>query len=320
MIPIRMTWERIASAVDIPRLDNKTVALIGAGGSAALGCNLARTGITSFLIVDRDTVSTSNIARQDHYPDHVGQPKVDALKEAILRINPDARVRVVHRDFLTITDAEADELFRNTDVFIFAADNFAVAARGNELALRMSKRAVWIGLYANGQAGEIVFWHQHVDSCLQCLLSNRYAAHAKAKGTSQQLDPTSDGCTVFDTGLIDAIAGQIIIGLLTQGSPNRHGRIIDELGDRNFIQIQNDSQFAWNGRPLFREQLQVPPDNDRFYSWSTIARRDPSPQPCPDCERFRGHRFVERDGRWLRIKPGAAAPSHVPSDAETVTI
>lgn len=132
--------------------------------------------------------------------------------------------------------------------------------------------------------------------------------------------PTSDGCTILDISLMDAVAGQIVIGQLTQGSPNRYGRIIDELGDRNFLQVQNDSRFAWNGRSLFRDQLQVPPDNDRFYSWNTIARRDPSPQPCPDCERYRNHRFVKRDNRWLRIKPVAETQTTVDSHAETLTV
>ncbi len=318
MLP--MNWERIESSVDIPRLADKTVAVIGAGGSAALVCNLARTGVTSFILIDCDTVSNSNIARQEHYPDHIGRRKVGALAEAIRRINPDARVQTVHRDFLTITDDEADELFDETDIFVFAADNFKVAARGNELALRMKKRAVWIGLYANGVAGELVFWHLGLDSCLRCLLSNRYAAHAKSKNNVKPLDPTSDGCTIFDISLIDAVAGQIVIGLLTQGSPNRSGRIIDELGDRNFIQIQNDSQFAWNGRSLFREQLEVPIDNDRFYSWNTLVRHDPSPQPCPDCERFRGHRFVNVEGVCQRIKPEAASAHHPRSKPETLTV
>jgi len=310
-----MNLQRIASSVDIAKLANKTVTLVGAGASANLACNFARTGIQSMQLVDFDVVSDTNISRQEHHPDQIGRLKVEALADAIRRINPASRVQAINRDFLTLTDREAIQLFRQTDLFILAADKFAVAARGNELALLMNKRAVWIGLYEDGLAGEIAFWHQHLDSCLRCLLSNRYEAHARAKDSRQRLDPISDGCTIFDISLIDAIAGQIAIGLLTQGSPNRYGRIIDGLGDRNFIQIQNDSQFSWNGRPLFRDQLQVPPENDRFYSWNTIARRDTSPQPCPDCERFRGHRFVQRDGRWLRIKSGTAAPSTVPSDA-----
>lgn len=298
-----MNLERIASSVDIAKLAHSTVAVIGAGGSANLDCNLARTGVPSFQLFDFDVVSDSNIARQEHHPDQIGRLKVLAVADAIRRINPTARVEPHNRNFLELTDREADQLFRQTTLFIFAADDFAVAARGNELALRMNKPAMWIGLYPQGQAGEIVFWHPGVDACFRCLCHRRYEAHERAKGDGRRLDPTSEGCTIFDISLIDAIAGQIAVGLLTRGSPNRYGRIIDELGDRNFIQIQNDSQFAWNGRSLFREQLQIPAENDRFYSWNTIARRDPSPQPCPDCERFRGHRFVERGGRWLRIKP-----------------
>lgn len=293
--------------MDVAKTRAATVTGIGAGGSANLICNLARTGVRAFQLVDFDTVSESNIARQEHHPDQIGRSKVLAVADAIRRINPAAQVLPINRDFLKLTDREADQFFQQTDLFIFAADNFAVSARGNQIALRLNKPALWIGLYPQGHAGEVVFWHPGLDACFRCLCSKRYEVQAQAHEAGQRLDPSSDGCTIFDISLVDAIAGQIAVGLLTTGSPNRYGRIIDELGDRNFLQVQNDSQFAWNGRSLFREQLQVPPDNDRFYSWNTIARRDPSPQPCPDCERFRGHRFVERGGRWLRTKPDADA-------------
>ena len=312
-----MNLERIASSVDTAKLADSKVAVVGVGGSANLDCNLARTGVPSFQLFDFDFVADSNIARQEHHPDQIGRLKVDAVADAIHRINPAARVQAIDRDFLTLTDRELDRYFQRTSLIIFAADNFAVSARGNQIALRLNKPALWIGLYPQGLAGEIVFWHPGLDACLRCLCHRRYEAHERARETGEKLDPTSDGCTIFDISLVDAIAGQIAIGLLTQGSPNRYGRIIDELGDRNFIQIQNDSQFAWNGRPLFREQLQVPLDNDRFYSWISLARRDPSPQPCLDCEQFRGHRFVQRDGHWMRIKPEEETPNNADSSDET---
>ena len=49
----------------------------------------------------------------------------------------------------------------------------------------------------------------------------------------------------------------IAFGLLTQGAANRYGRLIDQLGDRQFLQIKIDSTWDWNGRDIVREKLQI---------------------------------------------------------------
>lgn len=224
---------------------------------------------------------------------------------AIRRINPDARVDCLPINFLKMTDDEIDAYLRRTDLFIFATDRFAAQARGNEVALRLGTPAIWIGLYAGGLAGEIVWWAPQVDACFRCLCSKRYEAQAKAGQRGESLDPPSDGCTIFDVALVDSIAGMVAIGLLTRGSQNRFGRLIDGLGDRNFLQVQLDSGWTFGGRDVVREQLGVSADCPAFFAWNTIARSDPDRGQlhCPDCTRFRGHQFEVVDGMSRRVKP-----------------
>lgn len=290
--PDRLT--RIRSTMDVDRLRQSSVTTIGVGGSAGLLGNLARCGIGTFHLFDPDVVGAENIARQEHLPEQIGRPKVLAVANSIRQIDPSTRVLPVPRDFLAFSDDEIEALIGDTDLIIAAADVFPVAARVNELALRLNKPALWIGLYAEGVAGEIVFWHPGIDACLRCLCQKRYEAQARARESGQSIDPSSDGCTIFDVALLDSIAGQLAIGLLTRGSDDRHGRLIDALGDRNFLQIQIDPAWMFRQRPLVREQLQIPADNDTFFSWCTICRRDPDggQPPCPDCVRFRGRRSV----------------------------
>lgn len=283
-------FARITGTLDVDRIRNATVAVIGTGGSAGLLGSLARCGVRSFVLFDPDVVGPENIARQEHSPAEIGRHKVFAAANLIRQIEPDARVLPVPRDFLTFADDEVDALIGDADLIIAAADKFAVAARVNELALRLQIAALWIGLYAGGVAGEIAFWHSEIAACLRCLMPKRYEAQARARLAGESLDPTSDGCTIFDVTLLDSIAGQLALGLLTRGSDNRHGRLIDALGDRNLLQVQLDPDWTFRGRPLVREQLGVSDDNQQFFSWCTIARRDPDggQPPCPDCRRFRG--------------------------------
>jgi molybdopterin/thiamine biosynthesis adenylyltransferase len=299
-----MDFSRIRSSIDTDRLEKSTVVIIGVGGARDLACDLTRSGVAKIKLFDPQYVELVNVPRQGHTQADVGLSKVAAAEAELRRINPAIDVVGEAVDFTGFSDAEIDERFGDVDLAIFATDRFAAQARGNEVALRLGIPAIWIGLYAGGTGGEIIFWHRDIDACFRCLCPSRYVAHERALAEKESIDPPSDGATIFDVHLIDAIAGQIAVGLLTRGSDTRLGRLINELGDRNFIQVKLAPGFVVNGRDIVREQLGVSADCDTFLSWNTIVRRDPDRGSiyCPDCDRFRGP-FCMYSGtselRWL---------------------
>ena len=77
-------------------LESARVGIAGAGG---LGSNcamhLVRAGVKHLIVVDFDVVNESNLNRQFFFRDQLGQKKVEALKENLLRIDPDADIRAV---------------------------------------------------------------------------------------------------------------------------------------------------------------------------------------------------------------------------------
>ena len=121
----------------------------------------------------------------------------------------------------------------------------------------------------------------------------------------------------------------MLTGSMRSGSDNRFGRLIDDLGDRNFLQLSTDPGFRIGGRDVIAEQLGISDQCDTHFAWNTIARRDPDHGrlPCPDCEEYRGHRFISAaSGCPMRIKEGrttqvAAKPdvlSHSDEPQETI--
>ena len=78
----------------ISKLNNSKVLIFGVGGVGGYVAEaLARTGVGSITIVDKDTVSESNINRQIiALHSTVGRDKVDVLKERMLDINPELKV------------------------------------------------------------------------------------------------------------------------------------------------------------------------------------------------------------------------------------
>jgi hypothetical protein len=238
------------------------------------------------------------------------------------QINPHIQVTKLPLDCTTLDWAKATALFAPADLLLFTVDRFAADAWGNELALRLGTPALWVGLYAGAGAGEIAFWHRGLDACFRCLMERRYAIQAEARQESRTLDPPSDGALFQDLMIVDGIASHIALGLLTMGADNYFGRLIGELGDRNFLQIKLRHDWTLDGGDPVRRVLGVSDDNSGYFAWNTVARANgPMFEPCPDCEQHRGHRFVkiliEYFGpdaflKYRRLKPGEAGYDDIP--------
>lgn len=84
----------------VKKLKNACVAVFGVGGVGGYVVEaLARSGVGKFVLIDKDTVSVSNINRQIiALQSTVGKYKVDVMRDRIMDINPDAIVEI-HRTF-----------------------------------------------------------------------------------------------------------------------------------------------------------------------------------------------------------------------------
>ena len=104
------------------KLKNAKVIVFGIGGVGGFSVEaLARTGISHIALVDSDSVELSNINRQivaDH--SSVGKLKTEIMKERILKINPNAKVKTFNMFYLKET---ADKInLQDYDYIIDAID------------------------------------------------------------------------------------------------------------------------------------------------------------------------------------------------------
>ena len=76
-------------------IQDKVIAVFGLGGVGGTALEaLARTGFKHFLLIDFDKVDPSNLNRQILYTrKDIGRNKVEAAKERILSINPEADIK-----------------------------------------------------------------------------------------------------------------------------------------------------------------------------------------------------------------------------------
>jgi sulfur carrier protein ThiS adenylyltransferase len=112
---------------ELALIQKQRIAVAGAGG---LGSNaavmLARTGFKFFEIIDRDNIEASNLNRQDYTFADIGRPKVEALKERLLGINPDIVVKTWHE---TWNETSAQHCFQGCGILIEAFDQAEWKAR-----------------------------------------------------------------------------------------------------------------------------------------------------------------------------------------------
>ena len=127
--------EMIIGKKGVQKLQESKVAIFGLGGVGSYVVEgLARAGIGSFLLVDKDEVDITNINRQiiaTH--ETIGIPKVNVAKKRILDINPNAKVETLHEFFMP----ESEEILNSSINYIVDAIDTVTAKI--ELAVRANK-------------------------------------------------------------------------------------------------------------------------------------------------------------------------------------
>ena len=112
---------------------------------------LARAGVGTLRIVDRDYVEESNLQRQtlfDEADAAASLPKAVAAERKLRQINSDVRVEGIVTDF---DGANAEELVRDFQVIVDGTDNFEARYLVNDVAVKLGIPWVYgavVGSYA----------------------------------------------------------------------------------------------------------------------------------------------------------------------------
>ena len=93
--------------------------IAGCGIGSSLAVCATRMGFENFILVDGDVVDAHNLNRQFYDFADVGRPKVQALEEKILRINPQARVEAV---YAYLDDANTERIVAKADIVFDTVD------------------------------------------------------------------------------------------------------------------------------------------------------------------------------------------------------
>jgi sulfur-carrier protein adenylyltransferase/sulfurtransferase len=143
---------------DLQALSGKSVGIVGLGSvGSKMALSLARTGIFRFLLVDEDIFLPENVCRHVLDWQNIGEHKVDAVAEMLLRIAPDIKVDV---SYLYLTGQESTASLSGAlnklghcDLLIDATAAPRVFNLTSAVATTYERPLVWVEVYAGGIGG-----------------------------------------------------------------------------------------------------------------------------------------------------------------------
>ena len=194
----------------------------------------------------------------------------------------DQRFTALPDNFLELSDEALAPHARDADLLMFMTDSFHAQARGNRLALKHQKPAIFAMMYEGARACEITFTIPGVTpGCHRCATSGRYQAYLDE---GFENDIGSEGSFIFQTQALNSLIGILAMAILhrdTQGY--EFSGWFGEQWERNLIQTRLSPKYESR---LFGQLNGHVPQAFAFDSiWQKIEpERPPSyAYHCPDC-------------------------------------
>ena len=147
-------------------LHTKKVAIVGVGALGTVAAELlARAGVGSLILIDRDMVEESNLQRQTLFDEKsVGKNKANAAEQRIKEINSDIKV-----EFHSIhLNPQNIDVLQSADLILDCTDNLQTRFLINDYCKR--ERKPWIYAAAIKTSGYVMPIFPD-GTCLQCFLS-----------------------------------------------------------------------------------------------------------------------------------------------------
>ena len=158
------------------RLAAAHVAIVGCGATGAASASLlARAGVGTLTLVDRDFVEFSNLQRQvlfDESDARGSLPKAEAARRKIALFNSSVHVNAQIAD---LVPANIEEMLGPADLVLDATDNFETRYLVNDYAVREGKPWIYaaaVGAYAatmNILPSQTVETDYATTACLACI-------------------------------------------------------------------------------------------------------------------------------------------------------
>lgn len=245
-------------------LDKRAV-LVGCGSVCSfVAMQLARSGVGKFVLCDTDTLEIHNICRHQCGFDDLGRYKVDAVKDKILNINPNAEVITYRSIIQRVPEDELMPLLGRNTIIIGGGDNRGSADWACKLAIKTDSTFVSTGCWTRAFAGEIFYWASGRNlSCYSCALGglideDRPESHATYFGSDEEKETLSfEPGIAADIDFVTIIAVKLALDLLNRDNENYTPRVIDYLKQYTWVCNTNNTKIGGPRAAMFPTPLWI---------------------------------------------------------------
>lgn len=254
---------------------DKYAIIVGAGSVGSMvAMQLARSGVGTLMLIDNDVMKHHNVCRHQLGFKDLGRYKTKALKEAVLNINPKAKV-IVYNGFLQNVPMNMFDLGEN-GIIIGTADNRYGDYVANILAEKLNIPFVSTGCWSRAAAGEVFYWipGQNMPTYGETfagLISEDDARPHPGyfENEEEAAELKSEPGTSVDISFVTDIALKVCLDLLNLNSETYTVRVLNYLKNITFICNTNDPTVGGEKVEVFPHPL--------FISDSIIARKKDEP-------------------------------------------
>ncbi|MGB5913139.1 MAG: ThiF family adenylyltransferase [Promethearchaeia archaeon] len=238
-------------------LEDSCIMVVGVG---ALGCEIAKDfalmGIGKLVLIDLDTVETSNLSRQMLFrPGDEGRPKAEVAAERLKEMNPYLEVDFYFEKLQKLPMS----VYEESDVIIAALDNFNARLDLNKICLRLKKPMI---------EGGTVGFEGHV----QIVIPEGSGIEYKGRDIEIEKIVESKMWEVESPDYLDALKEIEILEELIEKIKREKIEPI-----RAYIQKQVEEEFdakyvekVLNLTPCYRCVVPIPPADDKLVAACTL--------------------------------------------------
>lgn len=198
------------------RIRKASVAIVGCGALGTVEAEiLARAGVGTVRLIDRDFVELSNLQRQFLYSEADAAdalPKAAAAAKRLAAVNSEV---VLEPQVADLTPASAEELLEGVDLIVDGTDNFEARFLINDFAVR--EDIPWIYAAAVGSYGLKLAVIPGQTACLRCVYPE------PPRGSQPTCE--TDGVIAPITATIAALACGDALKILARGAESLAARM-----------------------------------------------------------------------------------------------
>ena len=224
IVPLRADlFSRVRGLLDTDILADKSVFIPGVGSvGSTVACELAKTGIMDFALMDPDRVEVANVVRHVVGLSDVGRLKVLAMADVIRQKNPSAHVETCNRKVTWDTQDLVRQYVCRSDLVLCMIDDDDGRAIVNMIAVEEGKPIIFAGAFQRAYGGQVLYVRPAEGTpCFECFrLAAPTQVHDREVSNAEQAQRLaySDRPVAAEPGLSNDIApiSQMVVKLAIQ--------------------------------------------------------------------------------------------------------